>query len=60
MNANEERFARYEDVSGEAYYCPVGDITASQSRSDQDLDGCVEVSTVRRYSGHLNVVEDPK
>jgi len=57
MNTNDEIFEKYEDESGEEYYCPVNAVADNQIVSEWELDNCVEVSTAGRYSGHLNVAD---
>jgi hypothetical protein len=48
---------KYKDESSEAYYCPVNAVADNRILSEWELDNCVEVPTVSRYSGHLNVVD---
>lgn len=50
-------FAKYEDETGEEYYCPIDAVTDSRTVSEGELDSCVEASTVGRYSGNLNRVD---
>lgn len=57
MSANDEIFKKYEDETGEAYYCPVTAVADDRVVSEWELDNCVEASTAGRYSGHLNIIE---
>jgi hypothetical protein len=57
MNNQEEIFDRYEDETGEEYYCPVNAVADNRVVSEWELDNCVELSTAGRYSGNLNIVE---
>ena len=56
MYTKNSMFEKYKDESGEEYYCPVNAVADDHIVSEWELDDCVEVSTVNRYSGHLNVV----
>ena len=56
MNTNDEIYDRYEDESGEEYFCPVNTVADNQIVSVWELDNCVEVSTAGRYSGNLKIV----
>ena len=55
MNGENEVYGKYEDETGEAYYCPI-DATDSRILPLGERDDCVEASTAGRYSGNLNVV----
>ena len=55
MNNQEEVFDRYEDETGEEYYCPVNAVADDSVVSEWELDNCVEVSTAGRYSGNLSI-----
>ncbi len=57
MKKNNEIYVKYADERGEEYYCPIGPIQDDHSDSEGDLDDCIEVSTVGRYSGNLNVLD---
>jgi hypothetical protein len=57
MKNNDDIFGKYEDESGEEYYCPVNAIADDHIVSEWELDNCVELSTAGRYSGHLNVAD---
>ncbi|MGD9057230.1 MAG: hypothetical protein PVG40_07585 [Desulfobacterales bacterium] len=57
MNTTDEIFDKYEDESGEVYYCPVNAIADNHTVSEWELDNCVEMSTAGRYSGHLKIVD---
>lgn len=55
MKTTNERFKRTTDDSGEDYYCPLGRQT--EAGPESDLASCVEVSTVERYAGNLNIID---
>ena len=57
MKSNNEVFAKYEDETGEEYYCPINDVADSHIVSEWEIDNCVESSTSGRYSGHLDIVD---
>ncbi|MGD8962273.1 MAG: hypothetical protein PVF29_14870 [Desulfobacterales bacterium] len=57
MKAKDDIFEKYRDESGEEYFCPVNAMADNHIVSERELDNCVEVSTVGRYSGHLNVTD---
>ena len=52
-----ELFVKYENGSGEAYYCPFNSNADSANSPEWDQSDCVEISTVARYSGNLEVVD---
>lgn len=55
MKQNNERYATYKDEHGEAYYCPMNAVTDDRIVAESEIDNCVEVSTVGRYAGNLNL-----
>ena len=55
MTSIKEMFGKYNDETGEAYYCPVSEVADNNIVSEWEMDNCVDVSTVERYSGNLNV-----
>ena len=57
MNAKDDIFQKYEDESGEMYYCPISAVADDRIVSEWELEDCVPASTAGRYSGHLNVVD---
>lgn len=57
MNDKSEIFGKYEDDSGEEYYCPLNAVSGNNIVSESELDSCVEASTAGRYSGIINVVD---
>ena len=57
MNVNDELFGKYQDESGESYYCPVNAVADDRTVSEWELDNCVEVSTAARYAGHLSIID---
>ncbi len=57
MTHSDEMYSRLRDQSGEEFYCPVT-LGSDAKRSYLDeIEACVEVSTVARYSGNLNVID---
>ena len=50
-------FAKYEDETGEEYYCPIDAVANVRTVSEWELDSCVEASTVERYSGNLDRID---
>jgi len=57
MKTNEAIYGKYEDDTGEKYYCPMDAIRDARRVSEWELDDCVEASTAGRYSGNLNVAD---
>jgi hypothetical protein len=57
MASNSEKYAMYVDDTGEGYYCPIDALAEDSQMSEKGLSDCVEVSTVRRYSGNLNLTD---
>ena len=57
MNITNELLGKFEDETGEEYYCPINAVRDNRIVSDWELDHCVEASTAGRYSGNLNVVD---
>ena len=55
MNSHDKVFGKYEDESGEDYYCPIDAVADNAIVSEWELDNCVEASTTERYSGNLNI-----
>lgn len=55
MSTPDEPYAKYNDDTGEPYYCPVDSVTDEHIVSEWELDECVEASTAGRYSGNLDV-----
>jgi hypothetical protein len=56
MKNKSEIFRKYKDESGETYFCPMDAVNDDRYVSEWELDNCVEVSTVGRYSGNIDVV----
>lgn len=57
MNTTNELLGKFEDETGEGYYCPINAVRDNRIVSEWELDNCVEASTAGRYSGNLNVVD---
>ena len=57
MKNSFDSYGVYEDDAGESYFCPLDLLDQNRTVSGNDLDNCVEASTVGRYSGNLNVVD---
>ena len=57
MEKNNDIFGKFEDETGEEYYCPLNKTVTKRFDSGWAVDNCVEASTVGRYSGNTNVVE---
>ncbi|MGD2014550.1 MAG: hypothetical protein PVG84_12420 [Desulfobacterales bacterium] len=57
MTNNNEIFGKYMDEAGEVYYCPISEVADNIIVSEWEMDNCVDVSTVERYAGNLNIVE---
>ena len=55
MTTKDEIFGKYNDETGEAYYCPINEVADNKVVSEWEMDNCVDVSTVERYAGNLNV-----
>ena len=55
MKSTNETFKRTTDDSGEDVYCPLDRQT--DTGREGDLESCVEVSTVERYAGNLNIID---
>lgn len=54
---SDEIFGKFEDETGEKFYCPVDAIADQRVVSEWEIEDCVEASTVGRYSGNINVNE---
>ena len=57
MESKSEVFGKYEDETGEAYYCPISGVADNTIVSEWEIENCVDVSTVERYAGNLNIVD---
>ena len=57
MNSKNEVFGKYEDETGEAYYCPISAVADNTIVSEWEIENCVEASTTERYSGNINIAE---
>jgi len=57
MSKTEDTFEKFEDETGEEYYCPINDVRDDRRVSEWEIDNCVEASTAGRYSGNLNVID---
>ena len=57
MKANDNTFGKFEDETGEEFYCPIDAVADPSVVSEWEIDDCVEATTVGRYSGNLNVVD---
>lgn len=55
MKNDNKLYGKYENETGETYYCPIADIGEDRIVSEWETDNCVEASTAGRYSGNLNV-----
>ena len=57
MKKDKDIFGKFEDETGEEYYCPLNKTENKRIDSDWAVDNCVEVTTAGRYSGNLKVVD---
>ena len=57
MDTKNELFGKFENETGEEYYCPIKAVSDNHMVSEWELDNCVEASTAGRYSGNLNVID---
>ena len=57
MKTTDDIFGKFEDDTGETFYCPVKEVSDNNIVSEWEIDNCVEASTVGRYSGNLNVAD---
>ncbi|MGB5423619.1 MAG: hypothetical protein WBN03_15755 [Desulfobacterales bacterium] len=57
MKNNDEKYGRFEDETGETYYCPIDEVSDNHIVSEWEIDNCVEASTAGRYSGNLNLAD---
>ena len=55
MITNKEIYDKYEDETGEEYFCQINAVADNRIVSEWELENCVEVSTAGRYSGNLNI-----
>jgi hypothetical protein len=60
MKAKEQVFVKYEDESGQKYYCTINVVANKDNVSEWDLDNCVEASDKKRYSENLDIVDRSK
>ena len=56
MKKDTDVYMKYKDKSGEEYYCPLK-MARNNDRFGKNQDDCVEISTVGRYAGNLDVVD---
>ena len=57
MTNNNEIFGKYTDESGEAYYCPISEVADNKIVSEWEMDNCVDIATVERYTGNLKIAD---
>ncbi len=57
MTTENEVFGKYKDEVGEDYYCPINNVADNNIVSEWEIENCVDVSTVERYSGNLNIAD---
>ena len=57
MNTNDEIFGKFEDETGDEYYCTINAVADNHIVSEWEIDNCVEVSTAGRYAGNFKVVD---
>ncbi len=57
MQNNDDLFGKFEDETGEIYYCPIKEVSDNHIVSEWEIDNCVEASTAGRYSGNLNLAD---
>ena len=57
MTDRQTIYGRFEDESGEEYYCPLDAVAEGRVVPEWETDNCVEASTVGRYSGNITVVD---
>jgi hypothetical protein len=55
METGDKIFGKFEDETGEEFYCPVDAVADQRVVSEWEIQDCVEASTVGRYSGNINV-----
>lgn len=55
MITKREIYSKYEDETGEEYFCPINAVADNRIVSEWELENCVEVSTAGRYSGNLKI-----
>lgn len=57
MENKDEIFGKFQDETGEEFYCPVDAVADKRVVSEWEIEDCVEVSTAGRYSGNLTVID---
>ena len=57
MKDENDVFGKFEDETGEEYYCPLNTSGKEKIDAAWATVNCVEVTTAGRYSGNLNVVD---
>ncbi|MCG6895154.1 MAG: hypothetical protein LJE65_16235 [Desulfobacteraceae bacterium] len=57
MNMKNEVYGKFQDDTGEEFYCPVNEVADNRVVSEWEVENCVEVSTAGRYSGNLTVID---
>ena len=57
MKDKNEIYGKFEDETGEIYYCPINEVSDNHVVSEWEIDNCVEASTAGRYSGNLNLAD---
>ena len=56
MKAKDQVFVKYENETGNKFYCTINVVANSNIVTEWKLDNCVEVSTSRRDSENLEIV----
>ncbi len=60
MKAKDQVFVKYEDDSGQKYYCTVNVVANKDDVPEWDLDNCVKASKKKRHSKKINIVDRSK
>jgi uncharacterized protein YndB with AHSA1/START domain len=57
METEKRVHGKFQDETGEEFYCPVDAVEENRVVSEWAIENCVEVSTAERYSGNITVVD---
>ena len=58
MISNREVFKKITDQSGNAYLCPVDNDQHSGGVDGEIPENCVDIHTVGRYAGNIEVIHE--
>ena len=57
MAATTTKYVKVKDGGGNEFVCPLDMLRDPQELSAEELEECVDVATVGRYAGNIDVVD---